>query len=101
MNHPPSTPEEWWSNIDAAWDGIIATFDVAISEIAQKGRGPFSYDAVALDRARAQRDHTTIQRSLQDLFWKAPDEAVIHTWPAWGVICDLLSEYEEIFDQED
>jgi hypothetical protein len=45
-----------------------------------------------LSKAVEEKDVEFIAEML-DYAWRvAPDNPVIHTWPKWEVLCDLLSE---------
>lgn len=91
MAKAPTNAAEWWALLVAARGNIERTMDLV---------GMTAMDKQRLDVAIGARHMRNAWRVLQETWTNAPDAAVIHTWPAWSVLCDLCSEGPHIMEQE-
>lgn len=97
---PPTSPDEWWGNLNARWSDILQCFENAGAPMSSniwrdEIRGEeVVHDhsfLVTLEKLRETRD-PKMARMLNLCWLAAPDHPSIHRWPSWGVLCDLCSE---------
>lgn len=100
------TPSDWWALLDTHWPnllGIARAVGAPLSGFAPELQGDNISTEVLLifiERAKVNRDHEKMSYFLQLCWGAAPDEPGIHSWPSWGVLCDLCSE-AWVFDPDE
>lgn len=81
------TEADWWSVVDANVENIIqCAKNVYGARIVGAKIDMFPHFV-------ASRDIATVHDAIDAIWDDAPDDPIIHTWPGWGDICDLCSEY--------
>jgi hypothetical protein len=101
----PTTPAEWWDNLNEVWSDIIDIFIKCGAPMTYEPRGCIYSDGVGepatlhekpllrvIESAREERNHEVLLHWLNLCWLAAPDKPYIHTWPSWYTLCDLCSE---------
>jgi hypothetical protein len=119
MNNYPKTKEEWWEFIDLYKDQLLNTIKQSEYDQPQKFRiidkdgakicaewdDPKNRDTVTLVgqflHGVDTKNFEAVYEVLNTVWAKAPDTFHIHYRPAWGVLCDLLSEGPSLFSEEE
>lgn len=120
MIKPPTTPAEWWGNLEAVKENIRDIVDQwhprsgtiprrrpavtapnaeraaeVVREQIRKEEGGSPLEE--FDKALESRDHTTLLRLLNEAWFGFPES---RPWPpGFGVLCDLCSE-SWVFQEE-
>lgn len=113
MNMEIKTPNDWWTLVDSHWQNILDIFSNVGAPLERNEEGHWWADEVfepatrhektlisTLEDAKEEADHKTLHDLLQKAWLAAPDERYIHSWPSWGILCDLCSE-AWVFEPED
>jgi len=79
----PKTPEEWW-NLVNEW------FEPELMNIVK--RYVSGSDVDKFKQAKEDKNHNMVIAVLNRAWFNAPDSMCIHTFPGWGVLCDLCSK---------
>jgi hypothetical protein len=102
-----NSPEDWWNAVDANWSNLLEIvyhhmdMDHAAYEVpgdaksAPTGR-TIDEELTFLKKNRDQRLARYLSAS-----WFMASEAYCWSVPGWGTMCDLLSEEQVCFDEEE
>lgn len=102
------TAEDWWAETNARWQDILEIFGNCgaplddtkwcdgIQEPATEHDETF---VEMLTRLKDAKDGQALSRWFNLCWVAAPDRRDIHSWPSWGVFCDLCSE-NWVFEQD-
>ena len=72
----------WWKEFQQHYDDFKVCF-------VRAGVGYLTDDLVAaVEEGNLEETHAL----LDQCWFAAPDVPEIHSWPSWGVMCDLLSD---------
>ena len=85
----PKNKEEWWSNVDRAWDSLVDIMDSYLDLESHNGGEESLMDHIL--KLKRKRD-PEISKWFNRAWYNAPDSRYIHSLPHWETLCDLLSE---------
>lgn len=87
-----NTKDDWWRELTVHKDQL--------KETLLKTHTP-DQEFDLFDKSIERKDHAKCHEILEDAWVRAPDSPVIHSWPAWNVLCNLCSEYWVFEDDQD
>ena len=98
----PKTKEEWWYNVDEAWNHLLAIMECYLDLDSHKGDGLHPQDLTLRDHIKnlKHKKDPELVRWFSRAWLNAPDSPDIHYIPHWGTLCDLCSE-EWVLDPEE
>jgi len=79
----PETPDDWWVNFNE-W------YEPELLEIVS--RYLVEADINTFKKAKEDKDPRVLVAVMNRAWFNASDSMCIHTFPGWGVMCDLCSE---------
>jgi len=101
----PKTEDEWWSNVDEAWDSLLNILNTYLDLWSKKDGWDDDGNPIEvhcptdppitlgrhIKKLRENRDPELV-RWFNRAWLNAPDNPEIHSIPHWGTLCDLCSE---------
>jgi hypothetical protein len=87
----PNTQEKWWILFEDNIDNILACANKTNVDVTEND----------LVKWNEEEDDDAAYCILDKIWEAAPDDPVIHTWPGWNNICNLCSEYDALFLEEE
>lgn len=107
------TADDWWKIVDDHWNDFLECFDLCGAPMGSTAWNEFKTDGFGYEmveheltlertlwKAKEDRDHATIHKLFNICWAAAPDKPYIHSWPSWGHLCDVCSEYPVAFEEE-
>ena len=96
----PRNAEEWWELVDGHWEDLLAICEkfLPLHSLATDPPGKLSgkilmhTNLADILKAKKNRDGYKLCRYFYGAWNEAPDNPSIHKIPAWGLLCDLISE---------
>jgi hypothetical protein len=107
----PTSPETWWqeyAEIKEDVKGYVNNVEVnaLLAKPNVKGSIRILFSQYAgqkvynvFDDLEKKKDHENLALIMNSIWFDAPDNPSIHSWPSWGRFCDLLSEVY-VFEDE-
>jgi hypothetical protein len=99
-------PEDWWTLTNSQWENLLNIFDSTGAPMGRDEESHWWRDeakaevirhpkslAQTLEDARIGGDFETLHHFFELAWSAAPDTPEIHSWPGWGHLCDLCSEF--------
>jgi hypothetical protein len=110
-----NSPEDWLKHIRDHWDNLMVCFSNAHLAMSRDDVGrtysddlrnkPYKHDLPLIETLEQLRDSGNLESCrklcdwLNNVWIRAPDSIVIHSWPSWNVLCDLCSEEEVLYPE--
>lgn len=76
--------KDWWKVLEDNWDDI--------KDIAYRVYKKPEKLIDKMIKSKTQKNGPAMTSYLNDIWYDAPNEPIIHTWKGWNTLCDLCFE---------
>jgi len=105
---PPETPEDYWSNVDEAWDSLLSIIAHHMDLNSPAYDPPGNLEGKMTGRTlleelvhlKRTRDRERLPRYFHAA-WGWASDAYAWSVPHWGTLCDLCSEEWCLYTEEE
>lgn len=86
--------QAWWSRVDK----VVPVLEIYTDSYMNCGKEVEAIREQLKNPVRDDESVVALGKLFHELWFKAPDEQKIHSYPQWSTICDLASDYSEVYE---